>query len=77
MWCAAHQLDVVAQAFILGVLKEPFRDSLIAVIAYICCQNPFLSEISTKSPKISATSWLSMESLVHWFVGSFATGSEL
>jgi hypothetical protein len=62
-----HQLDIVLQKSYASYANEKFYTVLTAAISYLRRQQKVISDMRTKSPKISDTRWESMFGCSSWF----------
>ena len=54
IWCGAHQLDLCMQSFYLAI-PEAFYSTLTLLVAYLRCQQKFISDERSQCPLICDT----------------------
>ena len=66
IWCGAHQLDLCLQSFYLAI-PEALYSTLTLLVAYLRCQQNFISDERSQCPLISDTRWLNIIKVTTWF----------
>lgn len=66
IWCASHQLDMINQELMRGLLSDSFRSDLVALISTLWHQYKLWDDMGTTCPTISPTRWLSLGTVARW-----------
>lgn len=65
-WSGANQLDLVMKYVYNTVLNDEFYDVLSQLIAYLRRQDTLIEEMKSVCPRLSPSSWLSVEKCLKW-----------
>lgn len=68
IWCAADQFDLIVQAVFVKHVKDSCYGTLNNLMTYLRRQTNLISEMGSKCPTVTETSWMSMGIACRWIV---------
>ena len=68
VWCAAYQMDLVAQKIFLRLCDDSFVLTVMGITGHLRQHQNLISEMKSKCPRFIDTRWLSMQKLLKWLV---------
>lgn len=66
IWCPPHQLDLIIQELMTGLLYETFRRNMGNMIAHLRRQYNWRDKMGTTRPTIAVTRWLLLGCAARW-----------
>ena len=66
IWCGAHQLDLVMEHIMTGVVGNTFFDIMLKFISHLSRQQKLIADMGTTCPRV-VNRWLSTYKVTNWF----------